>query len=831
MSVKPKHYDITLTTNFNTEETDFTFDGKTLIQLESDKPVKQIILNAADLIINTCYLVGDKQTALTWKQDENAEELIVDFPEAVKGSFSVAFDYVGKIKDNMKGLYQTTYSVGSDKHTGAITQFETEDARRMFPCFDEPGMKATFIVNIVTDEKFTVISNTPVASEKVIDGKRHVTFEKTPVMSTYLLMVGIADFEFSNGKLRDIDVRVITHPGKIQYGEMALDFGKKTLDYCQKYFDIPYPLPKMDLIATPDFAAGAMENWGAITFRETALLKFPGVTTKTQENRILSVIAHEMTHQWFGDLVSPIEWKYIWLNESFANFFGHKIVDDYYPELHFWDEVIGGQTNIALTADSYHETVPIEIAGQKKTSYNVKSIPIIYNKGGAMLRMIEDFIGHDKFQKGLQIYLKNHAYDVASSNHLWEALEEASKMPITKLMENWVLQTGFPIINVSRGKGNTLTFKQERFTFIENNDQKTWIIPMTIAVYTDKDEKVIKKYLLDAKEGTFDIGFPFKSFKLNDNHTGFYRVNYKPEDLANLGTLVKEGKLSTLDSFNIINDLFALLKAKKVSLETYLNFIPNFNSEKIHTAIKTISDQLVELQFLTEGKNKERIESEGIKFHETMFEKINYEPQATESHLTSILRNTLLMNAGYLGSKKAITFGLKQFKAYKEGKKVQPDILEAVLTIGARETNDLKWFLDKYDNANNEAELVLLGNIFGEFTDEKAIDTVLNEVVFSKIHQRNISFLMMRLCSNPNVIPKMWKFYIANLDNFGGLHQSMQGRCINLIVSNSVNKDTKKDMEGFFASYNKTNEVAKITTEKAFESQNINLQVKKYLSN
>ena len=265
-------------------------------------------------------------------------------------------------------------------------------------------MKATISLEVVAEEKFMQISNTPkISEEKFSNGKKKVLFATTPKMSTYLLMLGIAEFETMEDKLGDISVRVITHPGLRQYGTDAMDFGKKSLDYCQKYFGIPYPLEKMDLISTPDFAHGAMENWGAIVFRENDLLNFPDFTTKTQFDRILSVIAHEITHQWFGNLVSPSTWKYVWLNESFADFFGYKIVDVYYPEIHYWDNVIGLQTNKALLADAYFETAPIEIAGQEKTSYNVKTIPIIYNKGGAMLRMIEDYIGSILFQKGLHL--------------------------------------------------------------------------------------------------------------------------------------------------------------------------------------------------------------------------------------------------------------------------------------------------------------------------------------------------------------------------------------------------------------------------------------------
>ena len=825
-SIKPIHYEIKVIPNFG----DFTFIGKTVLDVESDLKLSKITLNAVDLTFESISLVTtNNKTTLTYKIDENEEELYIDFPKEISGKFKLDFEYEGKIKNNLKGLYQTKYNNGSEKHIGAITQFETEDARRMFPCFDEPGMKATFKVEVETDEKLSVISNTPIESEeKLPNGKKRVVFSKTPKMSTYLLMLGIAYFENIEDKLGDITVRVLTHPGLIQYGKQALDFGVKSLDYCQKYFDVPYPLPKMDLIATPDFAAGAMENWGAITFRENDLLNFPGHTTKVQENRILGVIAHEITHQWFGNLVSPSVWKYIWLNESFASFFGYKIVADYYPELKLWDNVVGRMTNMALLADGYHQTVPIEIDGQKKTSYNIKSIPIIYSKGSAMLRMVHDFVGPDFFQKGLQIYLKKHAYDVASSNHLWEALEEASKMPVSKLMQKWVLQPGYPLLSVSRD-GTKLTFKQKRFTYLENNDSTLWIVPISILVFTDADEPVKKKFLLESKEDTFDVGFTFKSFKVNADFTGFFRVSYSSEDLEVLGSMVKEGKLSTLDSWSIVNDLFALLKANKIDLDLYLKFVTNYTSEKVHTAITAISNQLSQLHNLAEGFNKSKIATQGIQFHESMLDKIGYSEHEQESYLSSILRNTILLNGSYLGSQKITEFCLKEFESYKQGKDLPANIKDAILSVGARQTNDFKWFMDKFDSANNEAEIVSLGAVMGEFSNDEVIDKVLDEVVFSKIPMRNVSTLIARLCENPYAINKMWKYFIANLDNFGRLHRSMFTRSLNSVIVNSVNEDTKKDMIGFFKEFNKTNPVAKITTEKSFETLEINLNLKNKL--
>jgi aminopeptidase N len=828
-TVIPIHYEIFIESNFEA----FSFEGKTKISLLAKNTASEIVLNAMDLTFTSCKLIKNNEISeVEHSLDYNAEELHLKLKSPISGNFEIHFEYTGKIKDNLKGLYKTQYKVGDEIHTGAITQFQTEDARRMFPCFDEPNIKATFSLEVNVDEKFSTISNTPILTEiKHKNGRKSIKFETTPKMSTYLLFLGIAEFESIKSKLGKIDVKVITHPGLSQFGHQALDFGLKSLDYCQKYYNIPYPLPKLDLICTPDFAEGAMENWGAILFRESALLKFPGFSSMMQEVMSRGTIAHEITHQWFGNLVSPASWKYVWLNESFATFFGFKIVDHYFPQFRVWDRVIGFATSMGLISDGYHETVPIEMKEQKKTSYNIKSVPIIYMKGGAMLRMIENFVGDETFQKGLQIFLKKHAYDVASSDDLWTALEQASngEKPVTRLMRSWVLQPGYPMISVSR-EGNKLKFSQERFTYLDFKYDTLWLVPISILIINEQNEQSVEQYLLEGKEGHFDIGFNFKAFKLNVDHNGFFRVKYKVGDIKNLGELISENRLTPLDSWNLENDIFAQLKAGKISLDYYLNFIPFYKSEKLQTSITAISNQLTQIHSLSEGENKSKIAEIGIKFHENILGKIEYGPIKNEIFTNTIMRNGLLTNAGKLGSPKAIDYCLSEFQKLKKGQEVSADLRDAILSVSARQTNDLDWFLNKFDSATNEIEIITLGNVFGEFSSEKVIDKVIEELVFTKVPQRNQAGVINRLCDNPFAIKKMWKFFIANLDNIGKMHESIQMRTIDAIVQNSVDNEIKKDMEEFFKDFTKNNPAAKITLEKSFESLEINLQLKKHIN-
>ena len=299
----------------------------------------------------------------------------------------------------------------------AVTQFEESHARMAFPCMDHPRFKATFDIEMVVDRDLTAISNGP-----VLEGDACRQRQKTGPLPKNADHVHLPSFLGSRtvrvhrGQYgKDAGPRGAALPEAKQYGAFGLDFARKSLTYCENYYNIPYPLPKMDLIAIPDFAFGAMENWGAITFRENLLLHYPGVTSKAAEVRICEVIAHEIVHQWFGNLVSPSDWKYLWLNESFATYFGFGIVDHYHPEWHTWDQFLHEQTDTALSRDAHHETVPIEIPGGEHVIINASTAPIIYNKGGSILKQIEGYIGQDGFKKGLRNYLDKFQYQCAKA--------------------------------------------------------------------------------------------------------------------------------------------------------------------------------------------------------------------------------------------------------------------------------------------------------------------------------------------------------------------------------------------------------------------------------
>ena len=392
-SVYPIYYRITITPDLER----FQFKGSVAVRLNARKLTRTVELNILELAIWHCrFCLGDDCSGdtvpLPFSVNSAEETLTISLPEAVKGEFVIRIDYEGLINDKMAGFYRSSFTQNNQTQWIAVTQFQESSARQAFPCMDHPLYKAVFELELIVPDTLTAIANTlPIREEALDDHRKRVGFEPSPKMSTYLVFFGMGAFEQAQS-LEDHRVRVVHLPGLAQTTGLGLDFGRQALVYCETYYDIAYPMNKMDLIAVPDFAFGAMENWGAITFRENLLLHFADLTSKAGVQRICEVIAHEIAHQWFGNLVTPEDWKYLWLNESFATYFGYGAVAHYYPQWEVWQQFLHNETATALVRDGLQDTFAIEIPGGEHVVINSSTAPIIYNKGASILRMIEGYI-------------------------------------------------------------------------------------------------------------------------------------------------------------------------------------------------------------------------------------------------------------------------------------------------------------------------------------------------------------------------------------------------------------------------------------------------------
>ena len=471
----------------------FTFGGEQSVDIQILEPTSTIVLNAIDLQISavTLHASGTTLTSRSVTIDKEAETATLDFGETIQpGDALLEMVFTGELNDKLMGFYRSEYTSqdGGTRYL-ATTQFEPTDARRAFPCWDEPAKKATFEVTLVFSDEYQAISNTQVVEEAAPGpGLKSVRFAETPVMSTYLLAFIVGDLVSVKQRADGgTTIGVWTTPGKENQAGFALDTSVKLLGYFNDYFGIPYPLAKLDHIAIPDFAAGAMENWGAVTYRETALLVDPANSSAGTRQRVTEVIAHEMAHMWFGDLVTMEWWDDLWLNESFASWMGNKAVDWLFPEWEMWTQFVNMDTNRALSLDGLKNSHPIEQAVKNPAEVSQLFDAISYSKGASVIRMLENFLGEETFRKGLNRYLSGHMYDNARTEDLWAALETESGQPVTAIMDSWVKQMGYPVLQVEsdRSGGQTrLSITQERFVYDRllgesEPDTEVWRVPIS----------------------------------------------------------------------------------------------------------------------------------------------------------------------------------------------------------------------------------------------------------------------------------------------------------------------------------------------------------------
>ncbi|KAA8922758.1 M1 family metallopeptidase [Thermoplasma sp.] len=506
----------------------------------------------------------------------------------VKGSFHngdiLDIDFHAKVSDTLMGLYLSKTKEG----TMITTQFESNGARMAFPCVDHPAYKAVFAITLVIDKDYDAISNMPPKNIEISERKT-VEFQETPKMSTYLLYIGVGKFKYANDKYRNIDL--ILASLKDIKSKYPLEIAKKSIEFYENYFGIPYALPKMHLISVPEFGAGAMENWGAITFREVALMATENSGSIMKQNAAIT-IAHEIAHQWFGDLVTMKWWNDLWLNESFATFMSYKTMDTIFPDWSFWGDFFVNRTSGALRSDSLKNTHPIEVDVKDPDEISQIFDEISYGKGASILRMIEDYAGSDEFRKGISKYLNDHKFGNAEGSDLWTAIEDVSGKPVKRVMEYWIKNPGYPVVSVTR-RGNKFTLTQEQFFLDGTKGEKKWPIPLTVITSAGK-----KSMLMEDTAEIDDL------VKVNVNSSGFYRVSY---DGDSFNTVMKNySKLSNLDRWGLISDLYAFLVSGRISVDDYLTRIKGFFDDQDHLIVEEVSAQLTGLYLLKPESNRIR---------------------------------------------------------------------------------------------------------------------------------------------------------------------------------------------------------------------------------
>ncbi|KAI0064922.1 leucyl aminopeptidase [Artomyces pyxidatus] len=775
--VRPKHYDLTVRTDLEKE----TFEGVVKIDLEVVRPTASIVLNAAaNLVLNPVSLASPTAAQLApveTSYDEPTQRVRYTFPqEFAKGDkVTLRIGFAAPLTDSMSGYYKSTW----DKGIYSLTQFEPTEARRALPCWDEPLLKATFAVTLVSRAGSVSLSNMPALAAPAIPGagdealyagveaKEWVAtkFETTPPMSTYLLAYAngpFAHLESSyksplSGKVRPL--RIYATPDLIHQAQFALDVKAKALPLYEQVFDVEFPLPKLDTLVASDFDAGAMENWGLITGRTNAYLLDPNNPDMRAKKQIAGTQSHEVAHMWFGNITTMAWWDNLYLNEGFATVMGESIIlDKIFPEWKVDSEFINDILNEALALDAKPSSHPIEVECPDANMINQIFDALSYSKAASVLRMLSKYVGEDKFLQGVSIYLKKHLYANSVSRDLWEGIGEATGIDVPDLMENWVSKIGFPVLTVTETETG-IRVRQDRFLedgAVKPEDNETiWTVPLGLLTASEAGQSIVdNKAVLSEREAEFKIDTA-KSFKLNADTHGVFRVLYTPERLAAIATeAAKSDSLFTLnDRMGLVHDAMALSKSGLLKLSAALNLLYILREEKEHLVWSGISTNLGIV--LSTWWEHDDIVSLLNAFRKQLFaplvKKLGYEYSTADTADITQLRTLAIGQAARAGDPAVVKELQDRFAKYVAGDKsaIPADLLNvtfnaAVVHGGAESYDEI---VKIYDNPDTPSVKTSAIRALGASPDPQLLETTF-DIILTRSRNQDVMYFFHGLQEN-----------------------------------------------------------------------------------
>ena len=714
--MKIEKYDISLDVNFSSH----SYLGEETISTEGESD--SLLLNLSGPVVDSMELDG---SIVKYEKGSKSDEIVVKGKFGKKSSLKIKFH--ADVSKTLMGLYLARTVDGNEMLT---TQFESTGARMAFPCVDDPSWKAVFKLTVKVDDGLDVISNMPAKNVETAKGKKTFVFHETPRMSTYLLYLGIGKFETRSGKYKDKDVYLSGLVNNLDSTDFPITVGKQSLEFFDTYFGISYALPKMHLISVPEFGAGAMENWGAITFRETAILVNRN-TSEITKKRVASVIAHEIAHQWFGDLVTMKWWNDLWLNESFATFMMYKVVEKYYPEWNITGEMMLTRASGAFNDDSLQKTHPIDVDVKDPETVAQIFDQISYGKGGMILRMIEKYAGYEEFRQGIHSYLTTFSYQNATGSDLWKSIEKASGKPISKVMEAWIKRPGYPYISVKRN-GEKLRLEQKRFLLDGSQSNETWPIPLTLKRKGKEEALLMESDHMEIDAHDF--------VKLNADESGFYRVLYDEASYENMFGNMKS--MGYLDRWGVVSDMYAFLVSGKLSFEKYANYISKFNEDQDNTVVQEISSQYQQL-YLLDHKNKKLVDI-AIKFYKTQLERLGTMKKG-ESVNDTILRGTLSARLAMIDP----GFAAEVAKKFDSMENEVPDMRGAIAIAAALHFSDVRKMADKLSKVKSDEDRVKIISAMGHIKGEESYNLVTKLIDEGKIKKQDITSYFSSLGVDP----------------------------------------------------------------------------------
>jgi puromycin-sensitive aminopeptidase len=739
-TVAPHRYTIALEPNLAAA----TFTGHLIIDAVVAHDTDRVVLNAAELSVERVGVNGHEAPHTL---DDATERLIIDTP-LQQGAVAIEITFSGVLNDKLRGWYRSTFrdSQGHE-HVIATSQMQSTDCRRAFPCFDEPDFKAVFDITLVVEPHLTAVSNGPeVERTEHANGKVAVRFAETMPMSTYLVAIVVGPLQAS----RTVDVpregggsiplRILHTPGNGHLTDFGLDVGAFCLQWFQRYYGIPYPTEKCDMLALPDFAAGAMENLGCITFREHLLLVDPTTATQHEQELVADVVAHELAHMWFGDLVTMKWWNGIWLNEAFATFMEIAACDAYRPDWKRWT-TFSLERSAAFEVDSLVSTRSVEYAVETPADCDGMFDVLTYQKGGSLLRMLEQYLGDHGFRRGVSHYLSTHEYGNTETGDLWDAIEHANPgTPVRELMDSWIWQPGYPLVS-ARLDGATLVLQQQRFAFGDTDDPTLFVVPVHVRIDGEHS-----KVLLSGFELRVPLPSPESAVVVNAGGHGFMRVAY---DHALRGRLTGHelSTLGTIDRYNLVDDAWNEVVAGRLGAAAFLAFVEGFAGERDYAVWQAIAVGLRGASRLVDGDALAVFRTRVAALVGPVLAELGWQPQADEPGLTASLRGLLVNLHAVLGGD---ADSQARCRAMLDDPSTSPELAAAATLVVAAvgDDHDHQRFIDEYRSASTPQEKERFLFALAEFPTAGQMARTLEFAFSPEVRTQDAPFLLRNCIGN-----------------------------------------------------------------------------------
>lgn len=771
-----------------------TFDGVVTTSASVIEATAELRCNIADLELGEIRIDGESKS---FEIDDETEQLIVDLggnrepgPLIMEASFS------GVLNDDLRGFYRSTFTDDAGvEQTIATTQCQSTDARRIFPCWDEPDMKATFDITLVVDPALTVVSNgAEVSRENRADGTVAVRFAETMKMSTYLVAFVVGPLEISEPSFAgDVPVRIVHRPGQGHLTSFALEVAVAALNYFEDYYGIPYPTEKLDMIALPDFAMGAMENLGCVTYREILLLVDPETATQPELQNVADVVNHELAHMWFGDLVTMDWWNGIWLNEAFATFMEMKATDRFRPEWQRWTS-FGISRSAAFDIDSLVATRPIEFPVISPADAEGMFDLLTYEKGAAVVRMLEQWLGEETFRDGIRHYLAKHEFGNTETHDLWDALEHIAGRPVTAAMETWIFQGGYPVIDV----GDT-QIHQRRFTYSGEGEPSTWSVPVQLR--TRAGEVTVLE--VDGESASLDIPTDdIESF--NHMGHGFYRVKLPPSRLTDLGSRGVD-ELEPVERFGLVDDAWSLTLAGETELSDFIALLDGYRSESDISVWQRIIGALGFIDHVADDDDRGALGDRIADLISEARAKLGEDPVAGEPPRAAQLRGSFLGAAGTLTRDQSEVRLDAVARARQVLEQSSPDaelLSAAVKVVAANGTDDdFASFRRRFEDADNPQEEIRYLYALPLFPAAAQSDELITMALDGSIRSQNAPFVLAQALMHRDHGPAAWKRIQESWDD---IHERFPSNTIVRMLTGVrwlTDPDTAEAVAAFFVDH------------------------------